>query len=702
MSYDQKSNAITRGGQITFHNLRMYMQIQGKICLWMFIAAAIMTVILAYLLLSSTQFKAIGYYLEFNAMGWYLPHSNPVSMILNGSRYSYTLGQMIHLPLLVNNFSQSLLKIQIYFLSSVGVCGTLTFLVLRYFKKKGNEQTQDKFIRGAQIATPKVLAKQLKKNKKQSNLTFDGVPCFKQNFEYQHLLLNGTTGVGKSVALRKLLRWIKLRGDKAIVYDKGCTFVETFYQPATDVILNPFDERCPDWDVWCDAYEASDFENQASALIPKHGEGDPFWVLAARTIFASTAFKMRDDKNRTNERFLELLLMSELEDLSAYLKNTESSSLTSDKAAKIAISIKSILSAYIKSLRFLSGLDKPREDGTKRPRFSIRDWVQDDDNKGVLFLSSNAHQHASLRPLISMWLSIASTAILGMKANKNRRVWVIMDEMPTLHKLPELPETIAEVRKFGGCYVLGIQSYAQLEKNYGRTAGQEMFDLLNTRLYFRAPSDQMAIHASKDLGEQELEVSKEQYSYGANTVRDGVSLGHQTVKRPAVSATEITQLEDLQCWLKTSGHYPIVQLDLKYDQWRAIAKPFIERKIEYSEKMNMLEQLRAYHQISAVSILDDSHKTQLFSTFSNMYGEDKDEQDEKKQDMRELESNTQKLKKKLSQNQPEQESKTKAELNPQRVIETTNVEQERQEAELVQEMMEVEQSIVSDDFGNEI
>ncbi|NHE84388.1 type IV secretion system DNA-binding domain-containing protein, partial [Vibrio vulnificus] len=83
-------------------------------------------------------------------------------------------------------------------------------------------------------------------------------------------------------------------------------------------------------------------------------------------------------------------------------------------------------------------------------------------------LSSNAQQHASLRPLISTWLAIASNAILGLNPDDDRRIWVIMDEMPSLHKLPELDSIIAEVRKFGGCYVIGLQSYAQLVKTYGK------------------------------------------------------------------------------------------------------------------------------------------------------------------------------------------------------------------------------------------
>ncbi|MFP1527116.1 type IV secretion system DNA-binding domain-containing protein [Escherichia coli] len=46
------------------------------------------------------------------------------------------------------------------------------------------------------------------------------------------------------------------------------------------------------------------------------------------------------------------------------------------------------------------------------------------------------------------------------------------NELPTLHKLPDLVEILPEARKFGGCYVFGIQSYAQLEDIYGERKRQ--------------------------------------------------------------------------------------------------------------------------------------------------------------------------------------------------------------------------------------
>lgn len=633
----KKSN-YTRGGQILFHNLRMFIQINAAIFKWIMLSILALAAFMSYLMIDYPTLMGTVYFWKYQFLNEVQPTSTVVKTTWEGVKYTSTLGAQLQNQALID-YNQTFLKtILISFsISLVLGIGALLFS-MRMFRKKGDEQTEEYFIRGIEKATPKQLAKQLKKKNSQSDFKLDGKAIFKKNFEVQHMLFDGTTGAGKSVALRKFLRWIRDRGDKAVVYDKGCTFVSKFYNEKTDVILNPFDERCAFWDVWCDAKEASDFENMAAALIPMHGDGDPFWVQSARTIFCSTASQMlknESESNLTTERLLELMLTSKLESLSEYLKGTESASLVSDKIQKTAISIKSVLAAYIKSLRFLAGLDTKGENGKLiRPRFSIRDWVKDDDENGFLFLSSNAQQHASLRPLISMWLSIASTAILEQNENINRRIWVIMDEAPSLHKLPELAETIAEVRKFGGCYVIGIQSFAQLKKVYGDNAALEMFDLLNTRLFFRSPSNEMAKISSLDLGEQEVDVSKEQYSYGANEIRDGVSLGHQTITRPVVTASEIMQLEDLQFWLRTPGDYPVTQIDLVFDKMPSLCAPFIKRKYTPSKRIEALEWSLNYHQFSAVSHVDKDDKTALQAIHDEMYAGDENNEERAKEAQR--------------------------------------------------------------------
>lgn len=629
-----KGNNLTRGGQITFHNIRMWVQVQMTMFKWVALPVLFVTALVGWLMAPNNTFTALFYYTKYQALDRMGVDPNRVVVTFwDGVAYKGTLQGQLQNPALETLTFQFLHDIQVVFLL-VSLAGLLSLMVIgRYFRSRGDDKAQDHFIRGIQKASPKTISKQLKKKGALSSCSIDGHKIFKKDFEVQHLLIDGTTGVGKSVAIRKLLDWVRERGDKAIIYDKGCTFVGSFYNPETDHILNPFDARCANWNVWMDAKEAPDYDNMANALIPQHGDGDPFWVDSARSIFSSTAFKMSKDKENkpTTARLLHLMLTSELETLGSYLQGTESSTLVSNKIEKTAISIKSVLSTYIKSLRFLEGLDDCDKDGKPlRPEFSIADWVQNDKEKGFLFLSSNAMQHASLRPLISMWLAIASNAILGLEENEDRRVWVIMDEMPSLHKLPELGSIIAEVRKFGGCYLIGIQSYAQLVKTYGKHAADEMFDLLNTRFYFRAPSAEMAQISAKDLGEQEVDVSRENVSYGANTLRDGVTLSHQAITRPVVSASEIQTLDDLQCWVRVPNSAYITQLNLKFDQKKKQNTPFIKRHYTISDEMTRLYEQLIYHEVRAPMLLDQEDRNALIQRQSDRFDDEQEQQQEAK------------------------------------------------------------------------
>lgn len=316
----------------------------------------------------------------------------------------------------------------------------------------------------------------------------------------------------------------------------------------------------------------------AEALIPAESATDHFWVQAARVIFSTTAFLMKNDKDRSTQKLLDYLINKDIEQLQEYLKGTGAATLINSKIEKMALSLKAEIAAYLKSLRFLQGLDKENKN-----KFSIKDWIQNEDTNSWLFISSNAKQHGSLKPLISMWLAMASIHLLSLPEDYNRRIWFVVDEMPTLNRLPYLPETVAEVRKFGGCFVIGMQSYAQLDKTYGRDAAREIFDLLNTRFFFRSPSAEMAKLVSVELGEQEVDDLRENYSYGANTIRDGISIGRQKTTKSIVSFPEIMNMQNLSCYLRLPADYPIVNLNLKYQNRDKITTYFNERKIDYDQ-----------------------------------------------------------------------------------------------------------------------
>ncbi|PSV85783.1 type IV secretion system DNA-binding domain-containing protein, partial [Photobacterium iliopiscarium] len=164
---------------------------------------------------------------------WSLNTNNTIIVHANGADFPYTAQQLRESPTLNAIVDRAWIILQFSFaFAFIIVTGVMT-LIMRYFRKKGEEQTADCLVRGTRIATPDALAAQLKKDKNISTFSLDGLHLLPNNFEVRHIYMGGSTGTGKTVMIRKLLRWIRDRGDKAVIYDKGCTFVSRFYNPAT-------------------------------------------------------------------------------------------------------------------------------------------------------------------------------------------------------------------------------------------------------------------------------------------------------------------------------------------------------------------------------------------------------------------------------------------------------------------------------------
>jgi type IV secretory pathway TraG/TraD family ATPase VirD4 len=89
----------------------------------------------------------------------------------------------------------------------------------------------------------------------------------------------------------------------------------------------------------------------------------------------------------------------------------------------------------------------------------------------------------------------------------------------------------------------------------------------------------MAQLVSKELGDEEIDDTRENYSYGANSIRDGISLGKNRITRPLVTYPEIMGLDPLTCYLRLPGQYPITKLELHYQKRTAKASGFISRTL---------------------------------------------------------------------------------------------------------------------------
>lgn len=564
---------FTLGGQTSLHDYRMFYQIDKALISIFIVLWMITTLITMPFITSFEKLKVTGIY-HYAVLMNDLGAKNVLNVPVNG--HSYT----IPIPIIAKHayFKQTadtlkarLLKAA---LSSVIISLVIIVMMAAYFVMRGRKKAADVFIRGGSFEESKDVKALIIANDEASPFKIDDFPLIK-DAEVQHLLVHGTLGMGKSQLIMKLLDQLRARGDRVIIYDKGCSFTSIYFDETQDVLLNPYDERCANWNLWKEAPKDADLENQAQSLIPIEGESQPFFIHAARAVFSATASRMRRDSDCSLKKLLQFLLTGEFSQMEPYLAGTPAATLMSDKVEKMAISVRAMITTYVRSLQALLGL----EESDKKP-FCIRDYILDENAKGWLFISSNGEKHNSLKPLMSMWLSIASLALLSLPENLDRRIWFICDELPSLHQLPFLRSTLAEVRKFGGCFILGMQNFAQLAQVYGTKGADDIFDLLNTRFYFRSPSANMAKMVSVELCNEELEEVKESTSYGANSIRDGVSLSNQRTSRPLIDYSEIMRLRKMSCFVRLPGDYPITKLDLKLEVRPKTSKGFIERTVD--------------------------------------------------------------------------------------------------------------------------
>jgi len=574
MNSDTAFRNFTRGGQTLLHNFRMVKQIVDRVIIFCFLLFCSLSAGLVYFLTTDYQHYLMEQLGWAEILSFFNVQSQQDFMNPHGQWMHVFSKQIINAPfmnLMIKAVSQ--LAIEAMLISLV-VTGISFVFLYNWLKNRGENQAETKQLRGDEIAKNKDVKKIILKTKKISDIKLGNL-TMPLDFECRHVFIHGTTGSGKSVCIRELLDQIRQRGDRAIIYDKGGSYIQAYYQAEKDIILNPLDARTASWHLWDECRDSADYDSLAAALMPMpSGSVDPFWINAARTIFAASARQMQKQADRSMMALLKFLLTADLDTIEVSLRGTEAETLVSEKNEKTAISIKSVLATYLKSLKYVKEDEKP---------FSIRQWVQQDEkneNSNWLFISSLSDRHETLKPLISMWLDLAANALMSLTPSDTRRIWIILDELPTLQKLPYLPECFAESRKFGGCLVAGVQSIAQLRKIYGMNAAEEISGLCNTRLFFREPSFDTAQWVSKELGQSEIEEVKEGISYGESAMRSGISISSQQSYRQLVNASEMMRLNDLEAYIRLPGRFPITKIALHYKKPQLIAEAFIARSLD--------------------------------------------------------------------------------------------------------------------------
>ena len=375
--------------------------------------------------------------------------------------------------------------------------------------------------------------------------------------ETKHFKLIGTTGTGKSTAIREILGGALARGDRVIIADPDAGYLNRFYDGgsknngAGDTILNPFDARSACWDLFAEIDQPYDVEQLARALIPDHESADRTWRNYARSFLTAVIRQQwelgaRDPAMRNPRELYRLVSMAPAEELKILVESTAAQPFLESGNERMFGSLRSVASAHLAALEHM-----PERAATN---LSIRQWVRAGQGR-ALFLPYTASQVSALRSTISAWMRLAIFEAMS-GPERDQRLWFIVDELDALGPIDGLKDALARLRKFGGRCVLGFQSIAQVSSTYGHGEAQTIVENCGNTLILRCSASEQggtAQFASRLIGQRQVLRRQQSQTRQPNSWGSSTTTSEHRSLENAVLPSEIEQLPDLQGYLKLAS-----------------------------------------------------------------------------------------------------------------------------------------------------
>ena len=568
------SYKFIRGSQVSFHFMKMFAQ-SFKRMVWMSFSFMLLGCII-YLISNADSYP-----FRIDLMGNYIVSKlDSIFSLERDVSFTEYDGNIVKTSNtnFISWYENTILPKIIFFTKSSLVTGIKYFfgsffatLLMFYFQ--GSLRAKDRMLRGKSIISDNLLKRRIIID---NIKRFDFFPykiggfAFPDETEFQHTIITGGSGTGKTQMISDLINQIRKKKGRAVIYDRSGSFIRKFYNDKKDIILNPYDLRSKNWDIFTEAANKNDFTNIVNALI-EDSKSDPFWSKSAKTIMIEVINKLKQTKdNPTNKDLCDILLKYNLKDFCDFLKGTNASSIADESSEKTIASIRSVIGSYVNPLAILS-------EGQKNSSFSIKKWIEDYQSKdSILFLTSKIDSHQSIKPLLTVWFDIAILQLMNLDPEIDRKLWFIIDELPSLQQIPTLQTGLAESRKFGGAFIITCQLFSQLKEIYGQNISQSISGLCRNRVTFSTPDEETASWCSNNLGKKEHISTKENLSFGANEYRDGVNISQNKELEKLVIPSQIMNLKNLEFYISLSSGLPIAKSKVKYQDRIDIADRFLE------------------------------------------------------------------------------------------------------------------------------
>ena len=376
-----------------------------------------------------------------------------------------------------------------------------------------------------------------------------------------HQLLLGAPGSGKTQALMQQIHQLRQRSDvRVIILDRSGELLQRFYQPETDLLFNPSDQRSVGWSHTAELGYLPSLEVAESLIpLPEPTNQNEIFYHSAQHLLAALW-----QKSASNQEFWENLQLP-LRDMAYLLQGL--GTIRALEEPRLGHSVLFTLENQVRFYRNLPNLANP---------FSFYHYGKGDDRRW-LFLPLLEEQVAEHKPLMSLAIDLMIKGILS-RSDSSRptlKTILVIDELAALQKLPALSRLLSEGRKYGGMALLGTQSDAQIEAVYGKETTRSLLQNIPTKLILNCPDPDTSHRMAEAIGKQRFWEPKVTHTSDHQRGDTSTTVGNELREQYVVQPQEIQMLSPSTGYLLLGENFPVASIRIPRQSFPQIQPRFI-------------------------------------------------------------------------------------------------------------------------------
>jgi len=431
--------------------------------------------------------------------------------------------------------------------------------------------------RGAEKQVAKILKPELKDKENSGGKGIKLHPriTISAKRELGNILVFGQQGSGKSVVIKELIRCIRARNDKAIIYDQKREYSEIFFDSCSSILLSPTDKRSEVWNPSLDVKDTETAKLFVECLV-EHDSGEKFWTEGAQLIFTGWLVYLLETKTAWGWEEVRELLYVPYDDLDSILRRYYPlASNFIEAKSKTTQGFMTILATKVGWLNELADL-WPNSSSSD---FSVRRWFQSRKVKPILLLPQDPMAESMSNSICRAVLAISTRAVLVLNDCSDRKLWLALDELGNMPANLNFEKQLSLGRSKGLRTIAGVQSLSQLRTLYGVDKTETILSLFSSVICLRiGPVGDSAAKASELFGTKRVKRPTETINPDGSK-----SVTYHHVDEAVVTSEDINALPqaskgEVTGFLYLIGCEVVSKLKWPIKQHTQIAKPFVRNK----------------------------------------------------------------------------------------------------------------------------